>query len=252
MTLSNYRTALVTGASSGIGEAVVRTLCDRGVTVYAAARRGDRLEELARETGCTACVLDVRDTNAVYDLFADREIDILVNNAGVGLGFERILGASPADIDATLTTNVTAAVHVLRAALTGMVARHRGHIVNIGSVAGLYPINSSIYGASKGAIRLLSQNLRMELKGTGIRVTEICPGRVETEFFGIAIGDPEKAAKKFAGLRSLSASDVAHSILHALDAPPHVNISAIELTPTEQFFGGDNTVPVWDDQGGEA
>ncbi len=244
MTLNDYRTALVTGASSGIGEAVVRALCDRGVTVHAAARRGDRLERLARETGCTASVLDVRDTNAVYDCLADLEIDILVNNAGVGLGYQRFLGASPADIDATLATNVTAAVHVLRAVLPGMVARRRGHVVNLGSVAGLYPIDAPIYGASKGAIRLLSQNLRMELKGTGIRVTEICPGRVETEFFGIAVGDPEKAAEKFVGLRSLSAADVARSILHALEAPPHVNLGAIELTPTEQFFGGDNTVPV--------
>lgn len=242
MSLTEYRTALVTGASSGIGEAVVRELCRRGLSVHAAARRGDRLDRLASETGCTACILDVRDTKAVYDVFSDLEVDVLVNNAGVGLGYESILAASPADIDATLTTNVTAAAQVLRAVLPGMVRRRRGHVVNLGSVAGLYPIGASIYGATKGAMRLLSQNLRMELQGTGIRVTEICPGRVETEFFAVAVGDAERAAEAFTDLQSLSAADVARAILYALEQPSHVNISAIELTPTEQFFGGDNTV----------
>ncbi len=242
MALQDYASALVTGASSGIGEAVVRELRRRGLKVHAAARRADRLDRLAGETGCVAHAVDIRDTQVVYEAFGNLEFDILVNNAGVGRGFAQLSTASPQDIDATLGTNVTAAVHVLRAVMPGMVQRRRGHIVNIGSVAGLYPINSSIYGASKGAIRLLSQNLRMELQGTGVRVTEICPGRVETEFFAIATGDADQAKRAFADLQPLSPADVARSILHALDAPWHVNISSIELAPTEQFFGGDTVV----------
>lgn len=243
MALQDYSTALVTGASSGIGEAVTRQLSDRNLLVHAVARREDRLDELVAQTGCIKHVLDVCDTRAVYDRLGELSIDVLINNAGVGRGFEQLISASPDDIESTLGTNVTAAVHVLRAVVPGMVERQRGHVVNIGSVAGLYPIQSSIYGASKGAIRLLSQNLRMELRGSGVRSTEICPGRVKTEFFGVATGDPIKAEQAFAELRPLSADDVADAIVYALDTPWHVNINSIELAPVEQIFGGDTVVP---------
>ena len=179
MPLTDYGSALVTGASSGIGEATVRALASRGLVVHAAARRRDRLDRLAAETGCTVHVVDVRDTKLVYQSFSDLEIDIIVNNAGLGRGFEALFSAEPDEIDETIHTNLVGAVHVLRAVCAGMVARQRGHIVNIGSIGGLYPLSSSIYGATKGAIHLLSQNLRIELKGTGVRVTEICPGRGE-------------------------------------------------------------------------
>lgn len=243
MALQDYSTALVTGASSGIGEAIARKLTERNLVVHAAARREDKLDALAAQTGCIKHVLDVRDTKAIYEHFADLPIDILVNNAGVGRGYEQLISASTDDIDATLGTNVTAAVHVLRAVVPGMVERRRGHVVNIGSVAGLYPIQSSIYGASKGAIRLLAQNLRMELQGSGVRATEICPGRVKTEFFGVAIGDPVKSARAFADLQPLTPTDVANAILYALDTPWHVNVNSIELAPIEQTFGGDTVAP---------
>ncbi len=243
MALEDYKTALVTGASSGIGLAVVTALRARGLTVTAVARREARLEALAQETGCTPLVLDLRDTEALYDALGGLEVDILVNNAGLGRGFEALFQVRPEDIDTTLGTNVVAALHVVRAVAAGMVARRRGHIVNIGSIAGLYPIKSSLYGASKGAIHLLSQNLRVELQGSGVRVTEICPGRVETEFFQVAVGE-EAAKKHYAGFEILVPEDVADAILYALDVPWRVNVGTIELTPTEQYAGGVTIAPV--------
>ena len=239
MPLSDYKTALVTGASSGIGEATVRALTKRGIAVRALARREDRLDKLADETGCTPIALDLRDRDAIYEGLAKLDVDILVGNAGVGRGFDGFLKASPDDIDTTLETNVQALTHVLRAIVPGMAARQRGHVVNIGSVAGLYPISSAIYGASKGAVRLLSQNLRIELLGSGVRVTEICPGRVETEFFRASIDDPAQAKKvEDQGIQALTPEDISESILFALDAPWRMNVSTIEIQPTEQVFGG--------------
>jgi NADP-dependent 3-hydroxy acid dehydrogenase YdfG len=243
MALDDYKTALVTGASSGIGAAVVTALRARGLTVVAAARRAERLEALAEETGCTPLVVDLRDTGALYDALGGLEVDILVNNAGLGRGFEALFEVSPEDIDTTLGTNVLAAVHVVRAVAPGMVGRKRGHIVNIGSIAGLYPIKSSLYGASKGAVHLLSQNLRVELQGSGVRVTEICPGRVETEFFQVAVGE-EAAKKVYSGFEIMQPQDVADAILYALDTPWRVNVSTIEMTPTEQYVGGVTIAPV--------
>ncbi|MDX1431316.1 MAG: SDR family oxidoreductase [Gammaproteobacteria bacterium] len=238
MPLSDYRTALVTGASSGIGEAVVRALGARGLAVSALARRRDRLERLAEETGCRTIALDLRDTDALYGALSELEVDVLVNNAGMGRGYDTLFKASREDIERTLETNVTAAVHVVRAVTPGMIARKRGHLVNIGSIAGLYPLISSLYGASKGAVHLLSQNLRMELSGSGVRCTEICPGRVDTEFFETAVDDPERRRRMVTDLEALQPSDIADSIVFALDCPWRVNISTIELTPTEQAPGG--------------
>ena len=238
MALTDYKTALVTGASSGIGEATVRALSERGIQVYAAARRKEKLDVLAAETGCIPVVLDVKDKDAIYSTLNDLKIDILVNNAGLGKGIEALFKANPDDIQTTLETNVIGAAHVIRAVGAGMVKRNRGHVVNIGSVAGLYPINSSVYGSSKGAIHSMSQNLRIELKGTRIRVTEICPGRVATNFFNIAVDDPEKSAKAFEGFEALTSEDISDAIMYAVDAPWRVNIGTIELSPTEQTFGG--------------
>lgn len=243
MALTDYKSALVTGASGGIGEACVRDLCARGIKVYAAARREDKLASLSAETGCQVVVLDVRDKASVYAQLSELEIDILINNAGVGRGFEALFEADPDDIETTLQTNVIGAAHVIRAVGSGMVKRNRGHVVNIGSVAGLYPINSSVYGASKGAIHSMSQNLRLELNGTRVRVTEICPGRVATNFFNIAVDDAEKSAKAFEGFEALQSEDISDAVLYALDTPWRVNIGTIELSPTEQSFGGMQIIP---------
>ena len=245
MPLSDYQTALVTGASSGIGEATVRALSDRGIKVHALARRKERLAELSEATGCIAHSVDVRNQTALNAALNGLEIDILVNNAGLGRGILSLLQAAPEDIDTTIATNVSALFHVIRAVTPGMVERQRGHIVNIGSVAGLYPITSSIYGASKGAVHLLSQNLRLELRGSGVRVTEICPGRVDTEFFDAAVDDQTVRAKvKDTGIQNLQSQDIADAIIYALDTPWRVNVSLIEITPNEQAFGGLSFTPV--------
>lgn len=245
MSLSDYKSALVTGASSGIGAAVVRSLAGHGLEVHALARRRKRLEALASETGCIAHVIDVLDRDALYELLSGLKVDIVINNAGLGRGFRDMFTVDPEDIDITIDTNVKAVLHVLRAVLPGMIQRKRGHVVNIGSTAGLYPIKSSIYGASKGAVHLMGQNLRVELAGTGVRVTQICPGRVRTEFFDAAIADPKAREQvKETGIRELQSEDIAEAVIFALDAPWRVNVSLIEVQPTEQVYGGIRFAPV--------
>jgi NADP-dependent 3-hydroxy acid dehydrogenase YdfG len=245
MALDDYSSAVVTGASSGIGAAVVHSLSSRGLTVHAMARRKDRLDALAEKTGCVTHALDVRETARVLDVIGALEADVVVNNAGLGRGFGHLHEARPEDIDTTIDTNVRAAIHVLRASLPGMIARNRGHLVNMSSVSALYPLVSPIYGASKAAVHQLSQNLRLELAGSRVRVTEICPGRVSTEFFDTAIDDPDKrSAVKETGIAELTAGDIADAVVYALDAPWRVNVSLIELQPTEQIFGGMSLHPV--------
>lgn len=230
--------ALVTGASSGIGQATVRQLRAAGYSVTAVARRLDRLQALTAETGATALELDLTDTRRVYDVLTGQHFDVLVNNAGVGRGMGGFLSATPEDIDQTLRTNVESAIHVARAVLPAMVARGRGHIVHLGSVAGLYPIRSALYGASKGAIHLFAQNLRVELAGTGVRSTEIVPGRVKTEFFTAAIDDIEARAKTQVDITDLTADDIASAIIWVLNAPAHVDVTTLEVLPTDQAIGG--------------
>ena len=244
MALKDYKTALVTGASGGIGEATVGMLTTHNIEVHAVARRYKRLEQLQTTTGCQIHALDLRDTDRLYQEFSNMEIDILVNNAGIGRGFDGLLNASVEDINTTLETNVQAAVHLIRALTPGMVKRKRGHIVNIGSVAGLYPLNSVVYGGSKGAMHSISQNLRVELKGTGIRVTEICPGRVDTGIFDASIDDAATLEKvKDTGIEVLQPEDIADSIRYALDTPWHMNISTMEIAPTDQYYGGVHMSP---------
>lgn len=239
MSLLEGRTAVVTGASAGIGAATVHALSAAGATVHAVARRAERLDKLAKATKCVTHVCDVTEPRPRESLIDRVQPDILVNNAGIGAGFEGLIDAEPSDIERTITTNVTSVLHLLHGFLPGMIARGGGHIVTIGSVAGVYPTVSAIYGASKGAMRMMDQNLRLELRGTGIRVTEIQPGRVATEFYDAAI--PEKEIRdryKITGIEELTADDVAGAILYAVSVPSHVNVSAIELQPTQQLFGG--------------
>jgi NADP-dependent 3-hydroxy acid dehydrogenase YdfG len=236
--ISNYRTALVTGASSGIGEAIVRSLTEQGIIVHAVARRAARLQKLSDETGCIPHVLDLRDTDALYHTLNPLEVDVLVNNAGMGRGFDTLFKASREDIERTLETNIIATVHVIKAIAPGMIERGCGHVIHIGSISGIYPLTSSIYGASKGAIHLLSQNLRKELVGTPVRNTEICPGRVHTEFFETALDDPDKQKAMLDRFELLQPSDIAESVIFALKMPRRVNINTIEIMPIEQAVGG--------------
>jgi len=238
MAVSDYTKVLVTGASSGIGREVVRRLCNEKLEVHALARRGERLDQLATETGCTVIRLDLQETDSLYSVLAEDSFDVLVNNAGLGRSFDSFVNASREDIERTINTNVLAAVHVTRIVLPSMIERRHGHIINIGSIAGLYPTQASLYAATKGALHLFSQSLRVELKGTRVRCTEICPARVQTEFFETAIDDPDKAAQMVGGFELLKPEDVSDAIVFALNAPWRVNISTIEMTPTEQYIGG--------------
>jgi len=230
---------VVTGASSGIGAATVVALTDRGMYVHALARRADRLADLASATGCMTHVVDVRDRDLLRDLLTGLEVDVLVNNAGVGRGIHLFTDADPSDLDQTIDTNVSAVLHACHAVLPGMVARGRGHLVLLGSTAGLHPLPATVYGASKGAIHMMTANLRLDLVGTGVRVTEVCPGRVATEFYDAAIDDPEvRTSLKEIGISELDSVDVADAIAYAVEAPWHVNVTTIELQPTEQTYGG--------------
>ncbi len=241
---NQYQTALVTGASSGIGAAVARALTALDLEVYALARRHEPLAELAEEVGCIPLVVDLNDTAKVDNAIADLAIDVVVNNAGLGRGYDGLAQSTNDDIERVVNTNVAAVLQVTRTVMRGMIDRRRGHIINLGSIAGLHPTGLALYGASKGAIHLLSQNLRLELRGTGVRVTEICPGRVETPYFATALDDPAKANSFTEGLTCLRPEDVADAIVYAVRAPWHCNVSTIELQPTEQTVGGAQIDPV--------
>ncbi len=237
------RLAVVTGASSGIGAQTVVALTATGMEVHAVARRADRLDALAEATGCIAHVLDVRDTAGLDALLAPIAVDVLVNNAGLGRAMGSLTDATYDDVERTISTNVAAVLHACRSVLGGMIERRRGHIVNMGSMAGLYPLSAALYGASKGAVHRLSTNLRLELRGTGVRVTEICPGRVSSEFYDVAIDDPaDRAMAQDSGIEEITATDVADAIVYAVTAPTRVNVNRIELQPTEQTYGGSQFV----------
>lgn len=237
--------ALITGASSGIGAAAATALAAEGMVVHGVARRADRLGELAAATGCQTHELDVRDAAGVAEMIESiGRIDILVNNAGLGAGWGPLADALLTDIRRTVDTNVTAAIHLVQAVLPGMIERGDGHIVNVGSMAGLHPLPAALYGATKGAIHLLSANLRLELQGTGVRVTEICPGRIATEFYDVAVQDDEqRAALLDTGTQEVTAAECADTIRYAVTRPRHLNINRIELQPTEQTYGGSQFVP---------
>ena len=237
MLRNDYKTALVTGASSGIGEATVKILSENNIEVYAIARRKNRLNKLSKKTGCIPLVMDVTDISSIEKL-RKKKFDVFVNNAGVGRGFSKIFATKAKDIDTTINTNVNAFLQLLRCITPNMVKNKMGHIFNIGSIAGIYPLSCSVYGGSKGAVHLINQNLRMELSGTGVRCTEINPGRVATEFFDVAFDNKKDSKKMQKGFKLLSPIDIAESILYALNCPAHVNVSMIEITPTEQVPGG--------------
>jgi len=242
-------TALVTGASAGIGEACVLTLAQAGAQVVLAGRRRDRLEALAARLPTPSHVieLDVRSRGEVEKVlgalpapFAD--VDILVNNAGLGLGLEPAHEASLDDWETMVDTNCKGLLYVTRALLPGMVRRNRGHVVNLGSVAATYPYpGGNVYGATKAFVHQFSQNLKADLVGTRVRVTDVQPGMVETDFSLVRFkGDAERARKVYAGLDPLTPADIADIVLFCVTRPAHVNLNVIEVMPADQGFGGFN------------
>ncbi len=239
MPFSDYKTALVTGASGGIGAAVVERLCREGLTVHALARNAAALRELAARTGCIAQVLDVTDLPGLTKLTGEHEFDVLVNNAGVDRP-RAFLQAQADDIDLLLDVNLRAVLHLCRLVLPGMVARDRGHVVNISSIAGAYNFNgNSTYHATKAAVSMLSRQLRIDAFGKRVRVTEICPGRVATDIFAHVHGDSAETHERFVqGFELPQAADIADAIAFAIAAPAAVNIGHMEITPTMQVPGG--------------
>jgi 3-hydroxy acid dehydrogenase / malonic semialdehyde reductase len=233
-------TVFVTGASSGFGDAIARRFAAEGYRVVAAARRGERLEKLAAETGAVPVLLDVRDEPGVQRAIDGAgEIAVLVNNAGLALGLDPAQRADLAEWDEMIDTNCKGLVHCTRAALPGMVARGRGHVINLGSIAGTYPYpGSNVYGATKAFVHQFSLGLRSDLHGTGVRVTSVEPGLSGgTEFSTVRFGgDQAKADAVYAGTQPLRADDIAEAVFWAAAAPRHVNINVIEMMPTVQSF----------------
>jgi 3-hydroxy acid dehydrogenase / malonic semialdehyde reductase len=239
------RIALVTGATSGIGAACVDALIAAGARVVAAGRRAERLQALADRHGdrLLPLVLDVRDRAAIDAAIAGlppafSAIDVLVNDAGLALGLEPAQRASLDEWEQMIDTNCAGLVTVTRAVLPGMVARDRGHVVNVGSVAGSYPYpGGNVYGATKAFVRQFTLNLKADLLGTRVRATSIEPGMVDTEFSRVRFGGDEGRAKQvYEGMQPLSAADVADAILWCVTRPPHVNVNALELMPVAQAF----------------
>ncbi|WP_433621758.1 SDR family oxidoreductase [Nocardia sp. CA-120079] len=243
MPFDDYRTALVTGANTGMGAAITETLTKRGLTVYGVARDAARLDEVAARTGMIPLAVDITDTAALTNAVGHLEIDILVNNAGVS-ATGNILDAAPESVDAMVDVNLRAVLHLCRLLIPGMVERDLGHVVNISSIAGLYNFyGHTAYHATKAAIHQISRQLRNDVIGKRIRVTEICPGRVETEIFGRNLGGTPEAMRAawetyYEGYESITTKDIADTIEFAIDAPRHVNLGLIEITPTFQVPGG--------------
>ena len=240
MPFSDYKTALVTGAAGGMGAAITERLCAKGLTVHALSRNAEKLDELADRFGAIPQVVDVTDTDALTGLLADMEIDILVNNAGVSRPGS-ILQSNAFDIDEQIDVNLRAVLHLSRLVLPGMMERDRGHIVNIGSMAGHYEFGGHIaYMATKAAVHTVSRQLRVDAFGRRVRVTEISPGRVETDIFAkVEKIDPAEAKRKYyEGFEMPQVSDIADAVEYAVGAPQYVNIGLIELLPTLQVPGG--------------
>ena len=240
MAFSDYQTALVTGASGGMGRAIAKRLRSKGLAVHALARSEDKLQELASECGIIPHKIDISDTVHLSEVVGKLEIDVLVNNAGVSRPGS-ILGSSAQDIDEQIDVNLRAGLHLARLLLPGMMERDRGHIVNITSMAGHYEFGGHIaYHATKAAMHSVSRQLRIDAFGRRVRVTEISPGRVETDIFAhVEKIDPAEAKRKyFEGFEMPQTSDIADAVEYAVGAPRYVNIGLIELLPTLQVPGG--------------
>lgn len=236
----------ITGASAGFGAAMVRRFVKNGDLVIAAGRRMERLNELQEECGDRVhpLKLDVRNQletlSAISDLPAHlRDVDVLVNNAGLALGLEGAQRASFEDWETMVDTNIKGVLHCTHALLPGMVARNRGHIINLGSVAGQFPYpGGNVYGATKAFVHQFSLNLRADLLGSAVRVTNIEPGLCgTTEFSEVRFkGDKSRAAAVYAGVRALTADDIAETVHWVASRPAHVNINVLSMMPTQQAF----------------
>ena len=239
-------TVLVTGATSGFGEATCRRFVKAGAKVIATGRRADRLAALKKALGkrCCTAVFDVRDRRQTEAALAAlpkefAKVNLVVANAGLALGLGSAAEADLNDWDTMVATNINGLLYTVRAILPGMVARDEGHVILLGSTAADYPYpGGNVYGATKAFVKQFGLNLRADLLGSNIRVTSIEPGLAETEFSLVRFhGDAQKADQPYQGLEPLCADDVAETIFWSATLPRHVNINRLQVMPVMQAFG---------------
>ena len=240
------KTAFVTGATSGFGEAIARRLSKEGYNIVALARREDRLKKLASELGDTHIIVaDIRDKEAVFkaveslpDKFKD--IEVLVNNAGMALGLEKTIDAKVEDFETMIDTNVKGLIYSTKAVLPLLYKQEKGYIFNLGSTAGSWPYpGSNVYGATKAFVKQFSLNLRNDLVGTNIRVTNIEPGLCKTEFSEVRFrGDKVKADSLYENTNFITSEDIATILVNCLNMPESVNINRVEVMANTQTWAG--------------
>ncbi len=245
--MSGKKIVFITGATAGFGEAMARRFAAAGHTLVLTGRRGDRLAKLKSELKVPVHTieLDVRDRKAVEKAVASlpdqfKAVDILINNAGLALGLEPAHKVAMEDWEGMIDTNIKGLLYVTRAILPGMVERDRGHVVNLGSVAGTYPYpGGNVYGGTKAFVHQFSLNLRADLVGSRVRVTSVEPGMAETEFSVVRFkGDASKAKDVYKGLQPMTPDNIAQTIeFITTTLPDHVNINTIEMMPVMQAFG---------------
>jgi 3-hydroxy acid dehydrogenase / malonic semialdehyde reductase len=241
------KTILITGATSGFGRACAELFAAKGWQLILTGRRGDRLEQLRQGLAPAmvhSAVFDVRDRDQVERMYQDlpdafRDIDVLLNNAGLALGLAAAHQSDLEQWETMVDTNIKGLLYMTRRFLPGMVERNSGHVVNIGSVAASWPYpGGNTYGATKAFVQQFSRNLRADVHGTGVRVTNIEPGLAESEFALVRFsGDRDKAAKVYEGTAPLSPADIAEIVLWTVERPAHVNINCVEVMPTCQSWG---------------
>ena len=236
------KTFLITGATSGFGAACARRFARDGWQLILTGRRRDRLEQLQAELGTAVLqtlTLDVRERETVASALAGLEVDVLLNNAGLALGLEPAWEVDHDDWETMVDTNVKGLMYCTRAVLPGMVARNRGHVVNIGSTAGRWPYpGGNVYGATKAFVEQFSRNLRADLLGTRVRVTHLAPGMAETEFSKVRFkGDESRADRVYTGAEPLRAEDIAEIVYFVVNLPGHVNVNALEVMSIDQAWG---------------
>lgn len=245
MTDLSTATVFITGATSGFGAAAARRFAKDGARLVLLGRRAERLEALTSELKVPVhtLALDIRQREAVTEAFASlpkdfAQVDVLVNNAGLAVGLEMAPKTDLDDWETMVDTNIKGLLYCTRSALPGMVERKRGHIINLGSVAGTYPYpGGNVYGGTKAFVEQFSLNLRAELLGSKVRVTNIKPGMCETEFSVVRFrGDEGKADNVYAGMKPLSADDIADCIHWVAALPAHMNINELEIMPVDQAF----------------
>lgn len=239
---------LITGASAGFGKALAERLVANGHRVIGCARRLDKLNALADTLGeaLLPVVMDVSDTATIPQIIADlpadfSQIDVLVNNAGLALGTEPAQNASLDDWMRMTDTNIKGLMALTHAVLPAMVARDSGYVINVGSIAGSWPyFGGNVYGATKAFVKQFSLNLRADLIGTQVRVTNLEPGNVaDTEFSNVRFhGDDDKAAQVYDGFKTMTGDDIGDILLWLIESPAHINVNRLEVMPVAQTYNG--------------